>query len=306
MITMLFTGFTLLKYRMGSYIFAMVLFVFCVTSALEVDLQETGLMGVPQDINPLVSDLDLDENDINRITRTTFALYKELRKLSLRHTGLKYVEDGSFDHNTKLEELSLRKNRIVQFPRSFGPAAPSLILLDLWSAIDDETLHVLNFEEMIRLETLYLGDLKFPGTFDAALLPPTSQYINLNRADLTQFSDFQRYTPNMNILGLGYNDIMRVPSKSIAGLSALKELFLQNNKLSTIPDLYHLPLERLKLGDNPLACNQSHGWIRMWPWVKTTDLKTDDITCITTGLLDPVLLTDINPVTLGCHYGGHC
>ena len=294
-----------MKYIMRSHIFGMALCAFYIASALKIDLQGTGLTGVPQDINPLVSDLDLDENNIVRITRTTFASYKELRKLSLRDLDLKYIEEGSFDHNSKLKKLSLRKNSISQLPQTFGPAEPNLLLLDLWSAIDKEALSVLSFREMIRLETLYVGDMTFPGYFDAALLPPTLQYINLNHAHLIHFPEFPRHTPNISKLYAAFNEITEIPPRLLVELSVLGNLDLKDNKLSTIPDMYHLPLETLQLSKNPLVCNQSLCWIRMWPWARTRSLDIDDIACKISGLLNPVLLTDVNPVTLGCHHGTH-
>ena len=87
------------------------------------------------------------------------------------------------------------------------------------------------------------------------------------------------------------------------GNSALKLLYLKNNRLSSIPDLYHLPLRRLSVTENPMVCNQSLCWIRMWPWVKTSYMNADDMKCETPPVLQGVLLSDINPVTLGCHNG---
>ena len=156
---------------------------------------------------------------------------------------------------------------------------------------------------MRKLEYLSIGCVDFPENFNAAILPANLRRINLQHAKLTQFPEFVRYTPNIEEISVAKNSIAEISSKHLSGLSALKDIKLEENELSTIPDLYYLPLTDLTLSKNPLVCNQSLCWIRMWPWAKVTSLNTDDITCEIVDAEQSVLLTNVNPITLGCHYG---
>ena len=268
-----------------------------------IDLSRRGLQVVPQNINTHVTYLLLNENDISRITNTSIALYKELRVLEIWTNDLTYIEDGSFDHNPKLETLSAGNNLIMQLPQSFGVAEKSLSTIHFWCALRDPAISSLNLSQMRSLKWLNLGCGNYHGKFDAALLPPNLEYICFNHGGLTEFPDFGRFTPNLTTIQLSSNDVSEIPNEYIANISTLKELYLDNNRLLTVPYLYHLPLIDLHLSNNPLVCNQSLCWIRMSPWMKTPPLITDDITCETPGSLHLVPLMDINPITLGCENG---
>ena len=183
-----------------SNILVTVLPLIYVTSALKVDLESEGLRNVPQDINPEVTELDLDHNKIVRITHISLALYIEILVLSIEYNYVAFIEDGSFDYNSKLEELYTEGNKIIQLPEAFGSAAISLIILHFWCAIDEPAISKLNFTEMRQLEYLSIGCSKFPGKFNAAILPANLRRINLNYADPTQFPEFGRYTPNIEKL----------------------------------------------------------------------------------------------------------
>ena len=110
------------------------------------------------------------------------------------------------------------------------------------------------------------------------------------------------YAPNTVTIGLSRNTITEIPREQLVGNLALQKLYLQQNKVSTIPDLYHLPLTDLYLDRNPLVCDSALCWIRMRPWMETS-LITDAITCETPDTLQYALLMDINPITLACQTG---
>ena len=274
-----------------------------ISSAIYIDKSSMGLASVPQNISIQVTSLNLNHNRIIRITNKSFAMFKELHTLKLVRNGLTYIENGSFDHNAKLEKISAAVNNIIQLPHSFGAAATSLRHLHLWCALRDPAVHKINFTEMINLNWLNIGCSNLHGVFDASRLPRNLGNTCLNYGRLTQFPDFARHTPNIATIMTAGNAITEVPSDYIIGNTALKQLNLNNNKLSTIPDLYHLPLEGLTLYENHIVCNQSLCWIRMWPWMRTPTDITDDITCATPASLQGVLLMAINPITLGCHNG---
>ena len=281
----------------------MTLCLYHVTRAIRIDMSEMNLTTVPEDILTDVTHLILDRNNIIRITNTSLTLYQELSYLHLWKNGLTYIEDGSFDHNPKLKTLSAGMNQIKQLPHSFGAATTSLNMINFWCSLHDPAIHDMNFTEMISLEWLNTGCGNHHGRFDAAVLPPNLKYICLNRMRLTEFPYFARYSPHITTILIATNDITEIPSEYIVENSDLEELFSSSNGLSTIPDLYHLPLTKLHLRNNPFICDQSLCWIRMWPWMKTPNDITDNIRCETPAFLRGIKLMDINPTTLGCYYG---
>ena len=173
----------------STWCFAIVVITLCLCCAIRaiyVEMSSMNLTFVPQDINANVTHLILDSNDIIRITNVSLAIYKELYILRIWKNDLQFIEDGSFDHNTKLEELDARY-RIVQLPDSFGPAVTSLIKIDFWCALREPAIFDVQFTKMERLKWLELGCGNYRGVFDAARLPPNLETINLRLGRLTQF-----------------------------------------------------------------------------------------------------------------------
>ena len=170
-------------------------------------------------------------------------------------------------------------------------------------AVKETAISKLDLVEMKKLNYLTMGGASFPGKLDAAILPSNLRFINLHNARLTQSPEFQISTPNVQVIVISTNRIREISPKSVAGLLSLRKIDLRNNELSSVPDLNHLPLAVLKLSANPLLCNQSLCWIRMWPWTKASTMSTAGITCETTGITQPVLLSEVNPLTLDCHQG---
>ena len=62
-------------------------------TTVRVDMTQQNLTSVPQDMNELVTKLDLSINKIDRITNSSLVQYRELRKLIINNNGLKYIED---------------------------------------------------------------------------------------------------------------------------------------------------------------------------------------------------------------------
>ena len=273
-----------------------------IISALSIDQSRMDLTSVPKEINALVADLNLDSNYITRITNMSFVLYRELCILRVKNNGLTYIEDGSFQNNAKLKQLLAPRNRIMQLPHSFGPAAASLRTIDFWCAVRHKAFSTANFSEMIRLEWMNIGCVNLRGKFHASVLPRNLKYIGLGWLGLSQFPDLARYTPNVATVGLTGNAITDIPREKLVGNLVLQKLYLAINKISTMPDLYHLPFLHLSLARNPLVCDSALCWMRMWPWMKTP-LIIDAITCDTPDTLQHALLMDINPITLACQTG---
>ena len=252
---------------------AMTVRIWYITSAVSVDKSNMGLTFVPWDISIQVENLNLEYNRIIRITNMSFIQFIQLHTLKLSVNDLTYIENGSFDYNAKLETLSATGNNIMQLSHWFGAAAASLTNLHLWCALRDPAINNMNFTEMINLDWLNIGCSNLHGGFDASRLPRNLKNVCLNYGGLTKFPDFARHTPNIATIMTTGNATTEVPSEYIIGNTTLKQLTLNRNRLSTIPDLYHLPLTSLALNENPIVCNQSLCWLLPWGacyWIRYT------------------------------------
>ena len=269
------------------------------TSAIYVAKSNMGLTSVPQNISIQATYLHLGGNKISRITNMSFVLFKELTMLKLSGNGLTHIENGTFDHNAKLEKIYAKSNNIRQLPHSFGSAATRLRILDLWCALRDLPIGSMNFTEMIRLKWLNIECRNLHGVFHVSRLPRELETIGLYFARLTQFPDFARYTPSIAKIMVSGNRITEVPSEHIVESSTLKQVNLVSNRLSTVPDFYHLPLRGLPVSRNPIVCDQSLCWIHMWPWMKTPANIDRNIKCATPNFLQSVMLVDTTRLPLG-------
>ena len=86
-------------------------------------------------------------------------------------------------------------------------------------------------------------------------------------------------------------------------LASLKSLIIPNNALVAIPDLFHVPLSRITWVGNPIECNMSLCWVRMWGHVKPSTLTLDSMTCESPSEVAGLKVTDIHPVAMKCYAG---
>ena len=90
----------------------------------------------------------------------------------------------------------------------------------------------------------------------------------------------------------------------ISFMADLETLLINNNQLNTIPDLYDTSLTILEMASNPLECNQSLCWIRMWwPWMRSGMLVWDKPKCASPSTVQGKELMDLRPTYLQCYKG---
>ena len=89
-------------------------------------------------------------------------------------------------------------------------------------------------------------------------------------------------------------DIPYIPRLSLLDLSG--------NMLSTLPDLYGQQMDTLNIIDNPLICNQSLCWLRMWSWYQIP-LVTDSVLCAQPQELIGLNVMRVHPTILECYNG---
>uniref|UniRef100_H3AC70 LRRNT domain-containing protein n=2 Tax=Latimeria chalumnae TaxID=7897 RepID=H3AC70_LATCH len=101
----------------------------CSCSGSTVDCHGLGLRSVPRSIPRNVERLDLNANNITRITKTNFAGLRQLRVLQLMDNKISTIERGAFQDLKELERLRLNKNNLQVFPELLFLGTPKLYRL---------------------------------------------------------------------------------------------------------------------------------------------------------------------------------
>ena len=271
---------------------------------LQVDLCSQNLTRIPNTtvIPPTVTILILNKNYIERIFEDDLRPFTKLNKLYMNKVGIKVIENGAFDYNGELEYLEIRDNyhTLEHLPISFGPSRLYLTHIHLWASLHNGVNF--DFRELVVLKWLNIG-YWLKGSLDPAKLPPSLEHLTLNMNPLYNLPNLVPHTPNLTELRAANIRISHVSDDVIIGLTKLNILDLMFNQLRTLPDLYHLPLVNLYLSGNPLTCNQSLCWIRMWNYKRSPTLSVDDAVCEEPLALKGSPLTQVNPVDLGCFEG---
>ena len=272
-----------------------------VGNLLIVNLEWQNLTMVPRDLNISVKKLLLRGNHITEFNNVSFTVYLGLEHIMAQQNGLRYIREGTFDENAKLKELRLSSNSIIQLPASFGAGGKSIQVLDFRNALQGPAISKLNFTEMGRLKWLSLAKNDCNGTLNAMKFPDSLHWISLIATGLLYLPTFAAENPRLRAIAVNTNMIERIP-EDVASIATLEVLRVRTNRLSTLPDLYHLPLIKLHAAHNPLVCNKSLCWIRMWSWMKPP-LVIDDITCHLPTELHGHSLMNVRPKQLDCHNG---
>ena len=276
-----------------------------VCAEVDIDLSGKDLLYIPPDIDITVSSLNLDSNQIREVASWSLYNFTDLRFLYLQFNVISVIEDGAFDKNDKLEVLKLSNNVLTKLPWSFGPATYSLRLFLATTAIKPEAFKYLNFTNFKNLLTVSLGNNKgLPGNVITKFSKST-EILGLFMCDIETIPDLSIYVPHVRNLGLQQNALVNIHGKGLEKLVKLMQLTLDSNQLQSVPDLFHLPLRGLKLTDNPLECNQSLCWLRMWVWFKPVPNDFNTATCATPDILQGKKLSDVDPVYLRCYQGNH-
>ena len=273
------------------------------STLIKENYKTSGLTVVPENLNTNVEELILFNNKIENITRSSLANYRNLIKLDLRYNSLRYIYDSSFDHNPKLRILELNVNFLRYIPAYLGPAQTSMVDIDFWRAMEIELVN-LNFSKLSSLKKLNLGANRIK-IYDGSNLPRNLEIFFLRLGELEVMPNFALYAPNITLIKIALNNLSHIPDKFMSGLKHLHSFNVDDNKLETIPDLYDYPLINLRLSNNPLSCNQSLCWVRLWARKKPAPLAgLEEAVCSSTSYFGGQNLMHVDPVQMECYKGG--
>ena len=163
----------------------------------------------------------------------------------------------------------------------------------------------LNFSTLESLSELHMGGFPLMN-FDASNLPRHILIVSFPKAKLTVMPEFSIYTPIIQSIVLSKNSISIFSEESVKGLNNLVIIKFSGANFKTVPDLFNRPLERFLISDNPIHCNVSLCWIRMWNWKKPRQLeKVEETVCDSPRSFHGRKLMEIDPVDLECYEGEH-
>ena len=102
-----------------------------------IDLINSNLTSIPNtSVMPIsITTLLLEGNFVTRLNAEDLAPFIHLQGLFIQSNGMRFIEDGSFDKNAKLQHLDLSYNHIYHLPSSFGPPKLYLRRVQFWQAL---------------------------------------------------------------------------------------------------------------------------------------------------------------------------
>ncbi|XP_061772190.1 slit homolog 2 protein isoform X4 [Nerophis ophidion] len=103
----------------------------CSCTGTTVDCHGQGLRSVPRNIPRNAERLDLNANNLTKITKTDFAGLRHLRVLQLMENKIAAIERGAFQDLKELERLRLNRNNLAVFPELLFLGTTKLHRLDL-------------------------------------------------------------------------------------------------------------------------------------------------------------------------------
>jgi Leucine-rich repeat (LRR) protein len=217
--------------------------------------------------------LDLADNDLTSLQPGVFGPLARLVQLDLSANHLTSV-DGLFDGLSDLVRLDLRANRLTAIGSSTFDGLPALRYLRL----DDNSISLIDQRAFSRLERLSYLAMKanplgtgvrfnFRSPFLTYIdmsecqldrvprgLPPTVRYLQLRRnrirkLDARSLADCSR---DLNILVLDENELDEIEDGALAPAAGLQQLWLNGNRLRTIPRPLPVGLQKLFVDSNRL------------------------------------------------------
>ena len=186
-----------------------------------------------------VSELLLDDNNIEELPNDSFKNYHHLQNISLSRSNLRIIHDGVFDNITKLINLRLRSNNLIKLPADFGPSTSVLKSMDLWDAVkSSDTFSYPYFSAFTSLEYIDIGGAMTTNLQDS-FYPPNIKRLVMNAYGMTEFPNLSSLTPNITLLSIRFHRLKIIPQEAIARLYMLEQFQLANNEIDNFPNFSH-------------------------------------------------------------------
>ncbi|XP_028265365.1 biglycan b [Parambassis ranga] len=220
-----------------------------------VQCSDLGLTEVPKSIPQDTKFLDLQNNRITELKENDFKGLTNLYGLSLRNNRISKVHPKAFVPLKHMQKLYFSKNLLTSIPKNLPASLVELRIhenrIKKVAAGAFEGLGSMNCIEMganpiqnsgfepgafkgLKLNYLRISEAKLTGV--PKDLPESLHELHLdhNQIQAVELEDLSRYK-NLYRLGLGFNHIRNIENGSLSYLPRLRELHLDNNRLTRAP-----------------------------------------------------------------------
>ena len=218
-----------------------------------------------------------------------------LYKIIASRGQIEYIPQEHVSNLPKLYDLVLNENRLIAFPNLSHLKGIIHVVVTNNKLLSVPTEHIAGLP---RLRDLFLANNLITAMPNVSYLPKL-QTIRLSNNLLT-------FVPGSCLWGLPILRKLELQSNQITSIGDISSVpglvFLHDNHLSTLPEMYNMQLSELTLRDNPWSCNVSICWLRMWPWMKTPP-TLDAFLCSGPLQLNGTLVMRVHPVVLKCYNG---
>ena len=291
--------------------------------ALVVDRKSQGLTTIPADIDPSVTTLILSYNSITRVVENDMASLLLLGEINLDFNRLNFISTTAFINNAHLVQLTVINHQLLTFPVEVGGAWRSIEqVIGSLGPNNMQPIKLTNLPALVRLEinTNKINNLTLSHL-------PSLKNLYAQWCGLATFPDLSA-APALEVVALGNNYFTEIPASAMAGLNklswlylahcrirhlpnlshlvSLEELYINHNALKSLPDLYYLPLKQLLWAGNPLVCDKTLCWLRMWSFIRL-DINMGNFpgqnVCEAPQHWDGLRVMGIHPVDMECYNG---
>uniref|UniRef100_UPI00398EF0D9 slit homolog 2 protein isoform X1 n=1 Tax=Pristiophorus japonicus TaxID=55135 RepID=UPI00398EF0D9 len=180
----------------------------CTCAGTAVDCHGLGLRSVPKSIPRNTERLDLNGNNITRISKSAFSGLRHMRVLQLMENQITTIERGAFQDLKELERLRLNRNNLQVLPELLFLGTPKLYRLDL----SENHIHAIPRKA-------------FRGAVDIKNLQ-----LDYNQISCIEDGAF-RALRDLEVLTLNNNNISRLSVASFNHMPRLRTFRLHSNNL---------------------------------------------------------------------------
>ncbi|XP_043940915.1 chondroadherin [Protopterus annectens] len=225
--------------------------------------------------------LHLQECYIRVITKNAFKGLKKLVYLYLSNNAINIIRAGAFDDLGELTYLFLDSNKIADIPKALFAPLQNLFILQLndnrikelkpgtfTGAVSLRWLHLSSNEissiqpgsldEVENLAIFHLNGNKlssYPLAAISKLRVVEELKLSHNPIEVIPDEAFQSFGRYLQELYLGNMGIQKFSDNAFSGVTALKAIHIENNKLESLPNNFpYSNLENMTLSDNPWQC----------------------------------------------------
>ncbi|XP_046584138.1 slit homolog 1 protein-like [Haliotis rubra] len=187
-----------------------------------IDLGGCSLKEVPSGLPWATRYLQLSNNNITRINKSTFSGTRHLSIIALDENQITRIEKGAFSGIRELQELWLNANKLKKIPSPFSPKVTKLqISKNRISKISKKDFPKNSALSILTLSSNMIKTIE-PGTFSQSKFL-TELYLSGNKITTLQTGAFAELG-ELQTLSLNNNKMTSIQKGSLAGLTALSTL----------------------------------------------------------------------------------